>query len=234
MAVGDEIYYGFDDAIGAFVVTAVGEDGCVSIMPRAGGEEQVIQEEDWNDFYGSLAEARDVAISTIGGTEARATKPLPTLTDSPYSDAQNNGRMSIPKQLRQLWERIKGWIREALRRRGIAVAMTDADIRYMIATASRKAKEGKLQEMIDHATETRRLRRIAQSQDAVEGQLSQPLMRPKEGADSPLVKGIVGMTDAELVQRLELDGISKVIASRWNRENTTDSAAGFRTNMVEA
>ena len=142
--------------------------------------------------------------------------------------------MSIPKQLRQLWERIKGWIREALRRRGVAVAMTDADIRYMIATASKKAKSGRLQEMIDHATETRRLRRIAQSQDAVEGQLSQPLMRPKEGADSPLVKGIAGMTDAELVQRLELDGISKVIASRWNRENTTGSAAGFRTNMVDA
>jgi hypothetical protein len=152
--------------------------------------------------------------------------------------AETAERMASGEQttskLRQLWERIKGWIREALRRRGIAVAMTDADIRYMIATASRKAKSGRLQEMIDHATETRRLRRIAQSQDAVEGQLSQPLMRPKEGADSPLVKGIAGMTDAELVQRLELDGISKVIASRWNRENTTDSAAGFRTNMVDA
>ena len=81
-------------------------------------------------------------------TAERMADLLPTLTDSPYSDAQNNGRMSIPKQLRQLWERIKGWIREAVRRRGIAVAMTDADIRYMIATASRKAKEGRLQEMI--------------------------------------------------------------------------------------
>ena len=152
--------------------------------------------------------------------------------------AETAERMASGEQptskLRQLWERIKGWIREALRRRGVAVAMTDADIRYMIATASRKAKSGRLQEMIDHATETRRLRRIAQMQDAVEGQLSQPLMRPKEGADSPLVKGIAGMTDAELVQRLELDGISKVIASRWNRENTTGSAAGFRTNMVDA
>ena len=69
--VGDEIYYGFDDTVGAFVVTAIGADGSVSIMPKVGGEEQVIQEEDWNDFYGSLSDARDVAVATIGGTEAR-------------------------------------------------------------------------------------------------------------------------------------------------------------------
>lgn len=153
--------------------------------------------------------------------------------------AETAERMASGEQatskLRQLWERIKGWIRDAARRRGIAVAMSDADIRYMIATASRKAREGKLQEMIDHAVETRRLRGAAMSQDAMESQLSQPLMRPRDSEDaSQLASGVAGLTDAEYVQQSRLEEVARRVAGRWGGQNKKSRRERWRTNMIDA
>ena len=97
------------------------------------------------------------------------------------------------------WEKIKGFVRNYMLKLGFA-NLTDADIRYMLYSASKLAEKGKLQDAINRATTLANLRKQAElSHDIAEDAMSRPLMRPVDPDLEGLTTGELGITDVQLM-----------------------------------